>query len=218
MIFYKTIYEFDIVLMNESMRNYRTEKEAWEVFYEFYKDPDEYAINEKGFRRRNDIKCTVDGLLSVNRIHQHEQGFNKNFVEAFTTYRKIPIIFFPSEMNGINFSRAKTFGDRIDHTLYDLKQYCEKNSGKLKTSYELPKTQSWLQSFNKSFSDIVKWMNIDGIFVDNNNNIYDLEKGNGEIICDYCEKYERSWSSNYYKNVKEKIDTYKKKFYPEASD
>lgn len=209
MIFYRDIFEFDIVMMNEVIRKYGIGNEAWKLFYEFYKDPDGYAINEKGLRTRAGIECTVDGLLSVNRIYKHE-GFNKQFIDSFIIYREVPIIFFPRERGGINTSRFSKFGDRIDHTLYDLKQYYEKNECKLEASYKLPKTQLWLKSFN-NFGEMVRWMHIDGIFVDKNDNVFDLEKNNETIILDYCKQYDRSWSNTYYNNVKEKIKEFREK-------
>lgn len=67
--------------------------------------------------------------MSITRIY-HYEGFNKNFIETFKKYRRIPIIFFPSERGGINIARNSKFGDRIDHTLFDLKCYYDKKRRK----------------------------------------------------------------------------------------
>lgn len=42
----------------------------------------------------------------------------------------------------INTTRVKTFGDRIDHTLYDLKMYFSENREMfMKNAYSKPKTK-----------------------------------------------------------------------------
>ena len=43
------------------------------------------------------------------------------------------------------------------------------------------------------------------MLIDDNDEVFDLEKNEGSVICDYYEKYTRAWSENYYHNVKEKI-------------
>lgn len=207
MILYEDIFKFDIILMNAILKTYKENNKAWKIFNQFYKDPDNYPISKEGFKTKDGIKCTVDGLISINRIYEYE-GFNKKFIDTFYKYRKIPIIFFPSEKNGINTSRYNKFGDRIDYTLFDLKRYCDGKECKLKSSYELPKTQKWLKSFNYNFEDIIKWMKIDTIFVDNNNNIFDLDKNNKTIISKYYEQYSKKWELNYYENLKVKIDEF----------
>ena len=211
MILYKDIYDFDIVLMNEVIKKYGSDNNAWELFKTFYKDPDGYPINKNGYEIKNGIECTVDAIISINRIYEHE-GFNKKFIEEFTIYRETPIIFFPREKGGINTSRYSIFGDRIDHTLFDLKQYFEGKYCKLISSYKLPKTRLWLESFN-NFDEMVKYMKIDGIFTNENNEIYNLEKNNDEIIHSYCDTYSKHWKENYYKNVKLKIKNFKEKLY-----
>lgn len=208
MIYYKDIFEFDIIIMKEIIEKYGTGLKSWELFNGFYKDPDGYAVSDHGLLLKSGIECTADGILSVNRIYYHE-GFNDKFIDCFAVYRKVPIFFFPKEKGGINTSRFSKFGDRIDHTLYDLKQYYENRDCKLKTSYELPGTQSWLNSF-ENFADMANWMNIDGIFVDSNYNVYDLENDDGKVISDYYVHYDRAWSECYYNNVKEKIRLFMK--------
>ena len=97
---YKEIFEFDIDLMNCVIKNYVDNEKAWEIFYEFYKDPDEYPLESCKYKTINGVKCTFDALLSVKRIKEHE-GFNSNFVETFKTYRCKPIFFFPCEKGGL---------------------------------------------------------------------------------------------------------------------
>ena len=189
MILYKDIYNFNIVLMNEVMERYGSGGNAWELFRNFYRDPDGYPIDENGYKTRNDIECTVDAIISVNRVYKHK-GFNKKFIEEFIICREEPIIFFPRERGGINTSRHSVFGDRIDHTLFGLKQYFEGKRCKLMSSYELPRTRLWLELFN-DFGEMVEYMKIDGIFTNENNEVYDLGKSNSEIICYHYDTYNR---------------------------
>lgn len=203
MILYKDIVEFDIVIMKQILQKHGTDEEAWRLFCHFYVDPDGYPINEQGLRTRNGVECTADTIISTCRIRMHE-GFNEQFINTFAQYRRAPMIFFPRELGGINTSRAARFGDRIDHALYDLKRYYDKKPCRLASAYALPKTQRWLQSFN-DFHELVVWMEIDGVLIDDNDEVFDLEKNDGSVICDYYEKYTRTWSESYYHNVKEKI-------------
>lgn len=210
MILYNDIYKFNILLMNEIIKNYPLNDKAWKLFKTFYKDPDGYAIDENGFKTRKGVECTVDAIISINRIYNHD-GFNQKFIDNYTIYRKNPIIFFPREKGGINTSRYAKFGDRIDHTLFDLKNYFENKEYKLIKSYELPKTKLWLESFD-SFEDIVDYMKIDEVFVNEDNEIYDLENNNGEIIKSYYDSYSKIWTKTYYKNVKERIRMFNERF------
>ncbi|GAB5615985.1 hypothetical protein JCM31739_08100 [Faecalimonas canis] len=92
MILYKDIFNFDIILMKTILKEYGGNENAWKLFRHFYKDPDSYAITNKGCKSIQGIECTVDGLLSINRIREHE-NFGNKFVDTFAIYRKIPIIF-----------------------------------------------------------------------------------------------------------------------------
>lgn len=89
---YRDIIEFDIDLMNCILNKYEDSEKAWEVFYEFYKDPDGYPLESHKYKTIDGVKCTCDALLSVKRIKDHE-GFNSNFVETFKNYRSKPIFF-----------------------------------------------------------------------------------------------------------------------------
>lgn len=53
-------------------------------------------------------------------------------------------------------------------------------------------------------------MNIDAIFVDENKDIIDLEKNNGEVISDFLDYYNKTWSEAYYVNIKDKINVFRK--------
>lgn len=176
-----------------------------------YLDPDPYAIKEV-----EDIICTADGLLSIKRMYR-KYGLSDKMISEYARYRKVPIFFFPKEKNGINMLRTSVFGDKIDYTLFDIKKYYENfnnidaHNCKLSSAYKLPKTKKWLQNMG-TFENLVDWYGIKGIFVDENYEVYDIEKGNGEHLTDYCEKYSWYWSDVYYDNLKKLIDKYIDKY------
>lgn len=178
------------------------------LFSEYRKrnlDPDGKAI-----RFAYNVKCTADGLLSIWRICNLEQNV-EDIVPTYKRYRRVPIFFFPCERGGINTSRAKVFGDRIDHTLYDLKIYFsgKRESCRLLSAYNRPKAKVWLDGM-KSFENIVDWWGVKGIFTDENYNVYDLEIGKEQVISEACGVTDSQvqWSPEYYTNLKKKIDEY----------
>lgn len=53
-------------------------------------------------------------------------------------------------------------------------------------------------------------MNVKNIFVDENYDVFDLEKDDGTVISEYKDGcYSRNWSDDYYANIKAKILVYK---------
>lgn len=176
----------------------------WNMIYAFYIDPDSYEIKEMG-----GVGCSADGLLSIKRIFR-KFGLSETTISEYERYRMLPIFFFPQERNGINMSRASVLGDKIDHTLFDLKKYYQGKTKecKLANTYQRTKTSKWLKNM-KSFENIVNAYGIKGIFVDDNYEIYDLER-NGSVITDYDEQYTWWWSDLYYCNLKNKIDEFMK--------
>ncbi len=170
----------------------------------FYLDPDGFEIRKIG-----GIDCSADGLLSIKRIYR-KYGMSEETIYEYEKYRRIPIFFFPQEMNGINMSRASVFGDKIDYTLFDLKRKFAGNICRLDEAYNLPKTNAWLKNIG-SFEKLVEIYKIKGIFVNENYEVFDLEKGNGSLITDYCDEYSWTWSERYYNQLKSKIDLYMKK-------
>lgn len=175
----------------------------WEMIYAFYLDPDGYAIKE-----RAGITCSADGLFSIRRIYR-KHGLSEEAIEDYEKYRKVPIFFFPRERNGINMSRASVFGDRIDHTLFDLKNYFQGNKEdcRLATAYRLPKTSKWLEDLG-SFEELVEGYGIKGIFVNDDYEVFDLERGGESVITQYSDQYRWEWSDTYYGNLKNKIGAF----------
>ncbi len=169
-------------------------------------DPDGKAV-----RYVFDVKCTADGLHSMWRITNMEMDVEQ-IVPVYARYRRVPIFFFPSEVGGINTTRAKTFGDRIDHTLYDLKMYfSDREKCLMSNAYNRPKTKVWLEGI-QSFEHLIDWLGVKGIFTDDFYNVFDLEYADNEIIKEYrtLQEYQEPWSDVYYENLKSRIDMYVK--------
>ena len=201
---YDEVYKMNINRASLLVKKYEKENVGWALFKSKYKDPDGFKINESGYVCRAGVDCTADALLSACRMYNHE-GFNEEFIKTYAKYRKEPIFFFPREQGGINQSRAAFFGDRIDHFLFDIKRYCSGEESKLESVYQKEKTKTWLESFSRvnqrpDFGELVKWFKIDGIF--------DLETMDGSIIENYSSFYPKKWSTDYYKNLKKKLDIY----------
>lgn len=169
-------------------------------------DPDGKAV-----RYEFGVKCTADGLHSMWRITNMEKDVAQ-IVPVYARYRRVPIFFFPSEVGGINTTRAKTFGDRIDHTLYDLKMYyADREKCLMSNAYNRPKTKVWLEGM-QSFEYLIDWLGVKGIFTDAFYNVYDLEHTDNRIIKEYrtLQEYQEPWNDAYYENLKSLIDMYVK--------
>ena len=213
MLYYNDIYEYDLKIMKDILNMRMGDDKAWKLLYEFYIDPDLYPYKSGKNMDKNGIQCKADGLISIKRIFFHEcTKLNGNFIKTFEECRKYPIFFFPveSKFSSINCRRFSLFGDRIDHTLFDLKRYYDNKECMLSKTYGLNNTKNWLKSFN-SFKELVDWFGIINIFVNNDYNVYDLEKDNVTIIQKHQESYPRVWSEKYYNNLKDKIIQYNEK-------
>lgn len=190
--------------------NFKDEEMFWKILYAIYFDPDPNGVREFG-----GVTCTADGLLSIRRIY-HKYGISNSMVDEYEMYRKVPVFFFPQENNGINQKRASAFGDKMDHTLFDLKNYFdaktdeERNQCKLISAYNQPKTKIWLDAI-RSFEKLVDWFGIKGIFVNDSYEVYDIEKGQDQVITDYLDEYSWEWSSDYYNNLKLYIEQFMSK-------
>ena len=62
-----------------------------------------------------------------------------------------------------------------------------------------------------SFKNLVDWYGIEGIFVNDNYDVYDIEQGNGKVISAHLDKYDWDWSENYYSNLRGFVDRFVKK-------
>lgn len=198
---YTDVVVWDITIMSDLLQLKKelpkiTDKELWLMANKVYIDPD-----GKAFRKRGEVVCTADALLSFSRIYS-KYGFTTRMIKEYETYRKHPIFYFPRERNGVNMTRATVFGDRIDCTLLDLKYYYTREKQcKLKSALKKVKTAKFLQTFS-TFEELVDWYGIEGSFVNESYEINDLERGAGTILSDYHSDTRWQWSNQYYENVK----------------
>lgn len=209
---YEDIYQLNVQAIQDFMELYWNQhhdnaKQAFEMIYSFYIDPDGAATKKIG-----DVICSADGLISLKRLFAHE-GLTEEFLRGYQLYRRNPIFFFPQETGGINMSRARVFGDRIDHTLYDIKKYFEattedeRSACKLINTFNLPLTKQWLDTLG-SFEAMVDWLGVRGIFTTDNYEVFDIEKDDGAIITAYRAEYSWMWSDAYYAGLKERIQLF----------
>lgn len=207
---YSQVHQFNVDAMNDllnllSICSGLNDKDLlWSMIYAFYLDPDGYTIKSIG-----GVPCSADGLLSIKRIYS-KYGMSEETIREYEHYRRTPIFFFPQEKNGINMSRASVFGDKIDYTLFDLKRRFAKEECKMSNAYNLPKTSKWISEVG-TFKNLVNIYGIKGIFVNDNYEVYDLEKGDESIITEYSDEYSWDWSNSYYDNLKKKIDEFMNK-------
>lgn len=197
----------DLLIDFADATQFKDEEFFWKMLNAIYIDPD-----SKGIREYAGIKCTADGLFSIRRIYR-KYGIRIDAVQEYDQYRKVPIFFFPTEKHGINQTRAWFLGDRIDYTLYDLKQYFEakseeeKEKCKLISAYRLPKTKAWLDAM-KSFDRLIDWYGVKNIFTNDKYEVYDMEQGNDVLIVDYLDIYKWQWSDRYYQNLQSCVNQF----------
>lgn len=209
---YSKAYQRAVDFMVKFYAENKTESNIREAIVKEYKknkmDPDGKAV-----RFKSDIKCTADALLSILRICSLEGNID-DVIPTYEEYRKTPVFFFPCENGGINTSRNSKFGDRIDHTLYDLKMYfSDKEKCLMKDAYARTKTKAWLKSMG-SFENIIDWFGVKGIFTDEKYNVLDLEFETDKIITSYksTAEYHKQWTDVYYNNIKKKTQEIYRKY------
>lgn len=204
---YSDVLDSNVQIMSDILHLYvepaeiKDNEYVWQLINAAYIDPDGYAKKMCGR-----IECYADGLISKKRLYKL-YGLSDDMIGEYKKYREIPIFFFPREINGINTSRAIAFGDRIDVTLFDLKNYFSKRKCRLSDNYKLPKTSEWLSQLG-NFENLAEWYGIRGIFVDDNYEVFDIEKGGNSILKGYADSYKYEWSVEYLNNLKEKIDSF----------
>lgn len=204
-VFNKNIEVIRDLLLYVNSSSLLDDKTKYLMLKSVYIDPDCYSKKEV-----NGVICTADGLISISRLYSL-YGSTEEMLKEYIKYRAQPIFHFPKEKKGINISRANAFGDRIDHTLFDIKRFCEgADNCRLKSTFDLPKTNAWLSGLGNDFHRIVDFWEVKGIFVNDNYEVFDLEKDDGSVISKYNDLYDWEWSDEYYTSLKKKIEEYKK--------
>ncbi len=77
----------------------------------------------------------------------------------------------------------------------------------MKNAFKLHNTALFLNTF-ESFAELVDWLGVRGSFVNEQDEVFDLENGNASILTNYHPESDWKWSDNYYKHVKSAIDKY----------
>ena len=54
----------------------------------------------------------------------------------------------------------------------------------------------------------MEWYGIKGIFVNDDYEVFDLERGGESVITQYSDQYRWEWSDTYYGNLKNKIGAF----------
>jgi hypothetical protein len=142
-----------------------------------------------------------DGQKSESWLDKYKSIRGSRYGELFW-----PGILDKEKHQTINQQRYRCFGDRIDWTLFDIKQYCNKE--KTKMSYENKYTKAYFEKFGSEsdkFKNFIDEMKLQ-IFVNPKYDVFDLSKDNGNLI---SEKSEYAWSTNYgIKRKKEWLEKY----------
>jgi len=55
---------------------------------------------------------------------------------------------------------------------------------------------------------LVDWLGVRGSFVNENNEVFDLEKGEDSILTDYHSEIDWQWSDSYFEHVKSAINRF----------
>lgn len=184
---YEEVYESNLKILNQE-----------DVDINSLPDPDAYAVRITD----NGIICTADAPISINRMYLKYHNISL-VAEEYKRYRKSPIFYFPKEVGGINTTRASVFADKIDYCLYDLKRFYEGNCNpKMMKAYSREKTNKFLKDMG-SFEALIDWLGVKGSFVNEQYDVYDIEKGNGETLKEVPNKPYRKWEkTSYYDNLK----------------
>ena len=152
------------------------------------------------------INCTADAMLSIFRISRMEKKI-EDIVSTYSLFSKVPIFFFPCEQGGINQTRSRVFGDRIDFTLFDISKYydeSERSKCKMLGAFQKTFTSKWLDGIG-SFKQLIDLYDVNGIFTDSEYRVIDIETG--QPIEDYPQSITpyKQWTETYYEKLKAKI-------------
>ena len=211
---YKKAYERAVIELNKWYEEYKDNldeaglrERLWTNYRDKGLDPD--GRFEKSMF---DVICTADALISIYRICQMESCV-ENIVPVYERYCKAPIFYFPCEQGGVNQSRSRVFGDRIDFTLYDLSLFYNNGNTdgcRLKNTYEKPITRKWLEGIG-TFKKLTDIYEIRGIFTDDEYRVINIETGEQILETPKFDSKLWDWSREFYDNLKCMIDKWYEK-------
>lgn len=142
-----------------------------------YIDPDKGIIEEKKILGRK-IKIAPDGICGIKYL----QKYCDDYAGTYQIIRS-KLITWPSHSNGINQRRYQVFRDRLDFTIYDIKQFYIDGKGNSKLVIKNSDTAYYLNVIG-SFRDFINEYELQN-FVDKSNNVINL--ATGKIIKSYDE-------------------------------
>ncbi|MGT2772180.1 DUF6994 family protein [Streptococcus marimammalium] len=157
------------------------------------------AVRKKCLIDDNGIRLSSDVICGRKQFYKLYNGDPTKWIPAYEKIRSNVNFHFlwpQHKAPTINTLRYAKFKDRIDYTLFDLKNYFENKECKLYKAFTSPNTKKWLESFN-DFTDLVDKMNLNH-FVDENYNVYDISTLNKEIIKEYIDINEINRTLNKY--------------------
>ena len=153
----------------------------------YYVDPDNKI--EKDIKIDDEhIRLGPDGICGIKYIESFLDGTLEEMAEAYKLIRS-KLIMWPRHRQSINVRRYQCFRDRIDFTIFDIKQYYQ--NGESRLVKKASDTVKYLDSL-KSFERFIDEYNFQS-FVDENYDVKNLASGG--IITSYDE-YEYSFDIN----------------------
>lgn len=138
-----------------------------------------YLIDD-GIRLSSDVIC---GRKQMYRLFA---GNPEKWISAYEKIRgnlHFHFLWPQHKAPTINTLRYAVFLDRIDYTLFDLKNYFEGKTCLLQNAYQQENTKKWLSKFN-DFKHFIDKMQLNA-FVDENYEVYNIETMNQEKIQSY---------------------------------
>ncbi|WP_414045351.1 DUF6994 family protein [Macrococcus equi] len=210
------------------------DRQLYEFMKEYYNQAqirEKYKIykltlpNKKSdiFLLDNETILGLDCIISWRKLYDYHNGDDK-WVEDYKEIRNSPKshLIFPRHRNSLNICRSRSYNDRIDLTLQELKGFyteLEMNNGNLSedflmnspfsTAYNNEITFKWLKSF-KSFIGYCITNRLDDLIRIENEIVYvrDLSEDYklNKILDGKANSYSKNVGKEYVNNIKKFVD------------
>lgn len=167
--------EFDEELYN-NINERRKEKglDEYEIFKYKYMGKDIVR-----FKDNNEVILSLDcviGWKAIIGIYVANGEPLENFVNDYQIIRNPQYaghLIWPCHKYSINQRRYNVFNDRVDYTLFDIKNYFE--NSKHKINYDIKNTKEWLDSFKcdkgKDFDNFIEKMDLKRWCIENEEDV-----------------------------------------------
>lgn len=129
------------------------------------------------------IKLSADIICGWHQLRQIHPDHNQWLSDYKLVRQNLNLHFIwpKHKLPTINTLRYAKYHDRIDLTLFDLKQFFAKKITPLSAAYNNPETSLWLKKFHSSFKQFIDFMQLHD-FVDTNYNVLNIETRQQTII------------------------------------